>query len=253
MTLRENAFALAKLCARRFGIAVSYHPPPGTLDRHLHDFLSQMEINVVLDVGAFVGNYAAGLREIGYTGRIISFEPFPASYDQLHAKMRHDPLWSGQLFGLSDENREATLQTHDRGDFNSLLALRPDAERAYSLDSSRRGQATVQLRRLDALLPPLIEGVREPRVFLKMDTQGHDVSVVKGAAGVLDKIVGLQSEMPAVQIYDGMPSMVDGLNYYAGCGYVPVGFYAVNTLRGVGVSPEFDVLFKRFEGKLLFE
>jgi hypothetical protein len=85
---------------------------------------------------------------------------------------------------------------------------------------------------------------------MKIDTQGHDVSVVKGASGVLDMIVGLQSELPAVEIYDGMSSMPTVLNCYSNCGFVPIGFFPINTFRNSQVSPEFDVLFTRFDGKL---
>jgi hypothetical protein len=119
--------------------------------------------------------------------------------------MRNDSLWSGEPYGLSDENQEALINTHSRGDFNSLLTLREDAGRAYSVDPARWSQTPIQLKRLDAVLPQLLEGIRSPRVFLKIDTQGHDVSVVKGASGVLDIIAGLQSELPAVEVYDGMP------------------------------------------------
>ena len=245
----NTAFDLVKLCARRFGIFISYYPPPGSFERYLRDYLSHLGINVVLDVGAYIGNYARELRQAGYRGRIISFEPVPASYEQLKASMHHDSLWCGQPFGLSDENREALINTHSKGNFNSLLPLREDAERAYSLDPALRGQTPIQLRRLDAVLPQLIEGVPSPRIFVKLDTQGHDVSVVKGASGVLEMIVGLQSELPVVEIYDGMFSMPAALNYYAKCGFVPTGFFPVNTL-GNQISPEFDVLFSRYDGRL---
>ena len=83
----------------------------------------------------------------------------------------------------------------------------------------------LQLRRLDAILPQLNEGIPSPRIFMKMDTQGHDLSVFRGATGVLDKIVGLQSELPAVKIYDGMFSMSVALENYASCGFMPIGSY----------------------------
>ena len=105
MTVLKATTDLVKLCAQKIGIYISSYPPPHSFGHQLRDFLSQMEINVVLDVGAFVGNYATTLREAGYRGRIISFEPVPASYDRLHARMHHDSLWCGQPFGLSDENR----------------------------------------------------------------------------------------------------------------------------------------------------
>ncbi|MFC5860737.1 FkbM family methyltransferase [Acidicapsa dinghuensis] len=247
MTLQKTAREGIKLYAQKMGIAVDFYPPPGSYARQLRELLTKMEINVVLDVGAFIGNYATLLRESGYKGHIISFEPVPDSYDKLHARMHHDPLWSGQPFGLSDENREAQINTFSRGDFNSLLHLRTDAEAAYALDPADHHQTTIQLRRLDSVLMELIQGIQSPRIFMKIDTQGHDVSVVKGATGVLNHILGLQSELPAVQLYDGMTSMPTALEFYASCGFVPIGFHPVNTLRNTQISPEFDVLFNRLE------
>ncbi len=243
-------FDLIKNGAQACGVVVSKKPPPGSFERHLRDYLSQMQINVVLDVGAFVGNYALQLRKIGYQGRIISFEPVPASYKKLSQVMGKDPLWVGYPFGLSDENRDALMNTHSSGDFNSLLTLREDVEHAYVLDPSCRGQANIQLKRLDAVLPQLIEKVESPRIFMKVDTQGHDLSVLKGASGVVDSILGFQSELPAVKLYEDMPSMATLLDYYGSCKFVPIGFYPVNTFCNLQVSPEFDVLFNRFEGTL---
>lgn len=247
MTLQKTARNGIKNYAQKIGIAIDFYPPPGSYARQLRDLLAQLEINVVFDVGAFIGNYAALLREAGYKGRIISFEPVPASYDKLHARMHHDPLWSGQPFGLSDEDREAQINTFSRGDFNSLLHLRTDAEAAYALNPEDHQQTTIQLRRLDSVFTQLVEGIQSPRVFMKIDTQGHDVSVVRGATSVLNSILGLQSELPAVQLYDGMTSMSNALEYYAACGFVPIGFHPVNTLRGTQIAPEFDVLFNRIE------
>ncbi len=241
-------FDVIKEGAERFGIAISRLPAPGSLERHLRDYLSQMHVNVVLDIGAFKGDYAKELRHLGYEGKIISFEPVPASYEKLHQAMHADPLWHGEPYGLSDEDKKMLINTHSRGNFNSLLPLREDAERAYSLDPMQKGQISIQLRRLDAVLPQLLEKISSPRVFMKIDTQGHDVSVVKGASGVLGAIVGMQSELPAVEIYDGMPSMSVMLSQYASCGFVPIGFYSVNAFSQI--SPEFDVLFSRFDGRL---
>ena len=232
------------------GISIGRYPGLRSFDQHLGDYLAQMDINVVLDVGAYIGNYAKGLRDVGYRGQIISFEPVPASYEKLCAAMRDDPLWVGKPFGLSDENGEAVINTHGSGDFNSLLPLSADAERAYALDPSLRGQTSIQLKRLDSVLPGLVEAIQSPRIFLKIDTQGHDLAALKGASGVLGMVLGLQSELPAVEIYEGMPSMPSILSYYASCGFVPIGFYPVNTFRKIQISPEFDVLFTRFDGKL---
>jgi hypothetical protein len=44
--------------------------------------------------------------------------------------------------------------------------------------------------------------------------------------------------------------MSAALSYYSSCGFVPIGFYPMNTIRSLQISPEFDVLFTRFDGKL---
>jgi FkbM family methyltransferase len=219
-------------------------------ERLLKDFLKHSRINCVLDVGAFIGNYVLELRKLGYQGRVISFEPVPDSFAQMIMKLKSDTSWSGQPYGLSDVNRDAIINTYASGDFNSLLTLKLDAESAYGLDHAMRGKIQIKLRRLDEILPALLQGIESPRIFLKMDTQGHDVNVLRGALGIQKWIVGLQSEMPAVHLYEDMPSMPQMLDYYRSWGFVPAGLYPVNSLRSKQITPEFDVIFNSFEGHL---
>jgi hypothetical protein len=145
------------------------------------------------------------------------------------------------------------MHTYAARQFNSLLTLKDDAEQAYELDHSRRTEIQIQLRRLDEVLPELLAGRDGARVFLKMDTQGHDVNVLNGASGVMQRITAMQSEVPAVEIYEGMPSLSQALETYRGYGFVPVGFYPVNTFWDTHISPEFDVILTRFQGKLAKE
>jgi FkbM family methyltransferase len=250
MSLSTALFREIKSVAQNFGVYVSRFPPPMSKERLLKDFLEQSRINCVLDVGAFIGNYVQELRQLGYQGRIISFEPVPDSFSQMSMNLRSDTAWSGQPYGLSDVNRFATINTYGFGDFNSLLTLKMDAESAFGLDCAMRGNIQIELRRLDEILPALLREIESPRIFLKMDTQGHDASVLRGAAGVLKWIVGMQSEMPAVQLYEGMPSMAQMLDYYRSCGFVPVGLYPVNSLKSKQITPEFDVILNSFDGQL---
>jgi FkbM family methyltransferase len=237
-------------CARQAGISISRHPPPGSYARHLKELLELKGVNCVLDVGAFVGSFASALRSSGYNGTIISFEPVPSSYAMLRQRMGHDPHWIGNQYGLSDESCESVLNTYAHGDFNSLLALKTDTEAAYGLDAAHRDRITIRLRRLDEVLPTLLANINSPRLFLKMDTQGHDVNVMMGATGVMEWIVAFQSELPAVQCYEGMPAMSEALQKYATYGFVPIGFYPVNTFHDKQITPEFDVLFNRYDGFL---
>src|SRR6266704_6474169 len=55
-------------------------------DPGLRQMLTHLGISVVFDVGAHVGQYATRLRNIGYRGRIISFEPQAAAVAVLSEK-----------------------------------------------------------------------------------------------------------------------------------------------------------------------
>ena len=58
MTLQKSARDFVKHSAQKMGIAVDFYPPPGSFRRQLRDLLAQMKINVVLDVGAYIGTHA---------------------------------------------------------------------------------------------------------------------------------------------------------------------------------------------------
>jgi FkbM family methyltransferase len=230
------------------GRGISRIPPPHSLAHQVGNFIRKHQINLVLDVGAFRGAYCQMLRqEARYDGRIVSFEPCAESFKILSARMAEDRNWRGYPYGLSNTDSAAKLNTYgERGDFNSLLRLREQDASVYQVDTINASTEAVRLFKIDTLWAELTIGLQSPRVFLKIDTQGHDTSVVLGAAGHFDFIYGIQSELPAVEIYDGMTSMPDALKLYGSLGYVPVGFFPVNTPEAYGVPPEFDVLLKRF-------
>jgi hypothetical protein len=64
-----------------------------------------------------------------------------------------------------------------------------------------------------------LAGISEPRVFLKMDTQGFDLQVFEGAHECLDKIFGLQSELSIQPLYRNMPHYLEVLPIYEKAGF----------------------------------
>src|SRR5947207_3024700 len=51
------------------------------------------KVSVVLDVGANEGQYAQALRQHGFAGRIVSFEPVRSAHRKLEAVAKGDSLW----------------------------------------------------------------------------------------------------------------------------------------------------------------
>jgi FkbM family methyltransferase len=231
---------------RRFGVDIVRHPPLPTIVFDLRNFLTRYAINVVFDVGAHQGNFAKMLRkDVRYDGRIVSFEPFSESFAALERTMKDDKNWMGYNFGLSSKNGTAELNIFGgKSDFNSLLPLREAGEQTYGIEGSTI--SSIQLRTLDSAWDLVTDGITSPRAFLKMDTQGHDTYVLLGALMKSEQIIGLQSELPAVEIYEGMQSMSEMISFYKEHGYTPHCFYPVNRPDAYNGAPlEFDVIFGR--------
>src|SRR5580704_9955454 len=56
--------------------------------------LNEKRINMVFDVGANFGQFAQWIRKIGYTGRILSFEPLADAYQKLTRVAARDSQWT---------------------------------------------------------------------------------------------------------------------------------------------------------------
>jgi FkbM family methyltransferase len=205
-----------KPLALRF-VAAGLRLPERNIDRliemiRLRDLLRSLAVNCVLDVGANRGQFATDLRAVGYRGEIISFEPVWSEYRFLQRSFCRDRQWSGQQVALGSMNGTASLIVPEATVFSSFLSL------LNPMPGTTRTE--VEVRRLDGLLPSLLQHVAHPRVFLKMDTQGFDLEVFRGAENCLHWIVGLQSEISVVPIYSEMPHYLDSLYEYEENGFV---------------------------------
>ena len=228
-TRAANAKALVDLVAIRDVIRV--------LDLH--------RVNCVLDVGANVGQYAQRLRETGWKGRIVSFEPLPSAFESLQAASAADPDWRVMNVALGREDGEATINVVEgKGMMSSLLVASPYG-REWSEKLAATSPLTVQVRRLEPLLPDILEGIDEPRVYLKLDTQGYDLEAFSGAGRGLDLVVAMQSEISSLAIYEGMPDLAVALETYRRHGFDLAGCWPVSYERSTHRALEFDAVLVR--------
>lgn len=205
--------------------------------------LRSLHVNCVLDVGANTGQYGQRLRALGYTGRIVSFEPLGHLVKPLRESASQDPDWRVFDCGLGDEDALAEINVVP-GKLSSMLPS-SDFGKDWSDKLQDMHQETVQIRRLDSVFDEAIEGLAEPRVYLKMDTQGYDLQTFRGAGPRIEAVLGMQSEVSCVPIYEGMPRMAEQLTEYESAGFEVAGMFPVSrhheTLRVI----EFDVVMVR--------
>jgi len=232
--------------ARRNLTALQRHVSAFLLEEQVSAILRDLRINCVLDVGANVGQYARSLRRAGYHGRIVSFEPLEEFATKLRRKSAKDPGWRVQQYALGDEESTAEINATPGASLSSLL---PASEfgKEWSRKLERSVKETIQVRRLDSVLDEVLAGLDEPRVYLKLDTQGYDLPAFRGAGDRLPEILAMQSEVSCLPIYEGMPQLEEQLGVYRQAGFDIAGLFPVSLHRPTLRVLEFDAILVRQE------
>lgn len=206
----------------------------------LPELMRRMAVTAAIDVGANEGQWAAALRHSGFGGPIHSFEPAAATFATLERAAAPDPHWHAQRLALGEADGTLTLRLSRNNQLSSALPARPSALNHYPQEFEATGVEQVPVRRLDTLLPELIADLHRERLLLKMDTQGFDQRVFRGAAGVMPAIVMVQGEFSVLPLYEGATSWLEALAEYAAAGYLPAAVSPVNRQQPYGVLREFD-------------
>ncbi|MEJ7934823.1 FkbM family methyltransferase [Sphingobium sp. AN558] len=188
--------------ALRLAVSGRAHQYPEILA--LRRFLTAFEVDCVFDVGANRGQYATSLRiDARFAGTILSFEPNPEIFAQLTRRAARDPSWHVFNLALSDFDGMASFNIMAADQFSSLEHPATGQDAIFAERNMVARTVEMQCRRMDGLLPELrgVHGFARP--FLKMDTQGHDLSVCQGAGEVLQEMCGVQTELGVRPIYEG--------------------------------------------------
>ncbi len=215
------------------------------LETHLQALLPHLGVDVVIDVGANTGQYAQRLRALGFAGRIVSYEPLSALREPLEQTAADDPDWIVRPVALGAAPGTATLRMSPDTSWSSLKGFTDYGKRRFPSQDRDAMPETVDVVRLDADLPTLVADLDAPRLFLKLDTQGFDLEVFAGAAGIMDMIAGLQAEVAFLSIYADTPRFAEAIARYEQSGFAVTGLFPVKRDKETLRMIEMDCVMRR--------
>lgn len=206
-----------RLLLRKAGIDLSRFNAAQSHDARLQLQMQANRIDTVLDVGANDGGYGQAILDAGFQGEILSFEPQQDAHTRLVQRAAIHTRWSvapRMALGAAD----GTVEINIAGNSASSSILPMLARHEHAAPQSRYvGKESVALRRLDQVQHTIIDKARV--IFLKIDTQGFEMPVLQGAAGLLPRVAGLQLEMSLVPLYDGQLLFRELFDWVTGQGF----------------------------------
>lgn len=229
----------------RFGYdVVEFRPDLHSLARRRR-LLERAGVDVVLDVGANTGQFAADLRaDYGWRGRIVSFEPLAAAHARLAQRAAADGSWDAHRYALGDSDGTARINVAGNSYSSSLLEMLP-AHLDAAPESAFVGFEEIRTRRLDSVIDEVCPA--PARLYLKLDVQGFERQVLAGAQATLARVGVLQLELSLTPLYAGAASFGELHDLLESCGFVLFALEPGFARRDSGQLLQVDGLYCRAE------
>lgn len=207
----------------------------------LRTIFAKRKITTVIDVGANRGQYRDFLRqEVGFAGRIESFEPIPELAEELKRRATGDAQWIVHARALGAQQGELSLNVMQSTTFSSFRQPIAAGSPSQRVANTVSRQVTVPVSTLDSEFA----GRDLSHSYLKLDTQGFDLEVLRGAERGISLIPALQTEVSFFPFYSNMPTYIEALAAFQQRGFAVADFFLVSTDES-GRAMEFDCVMVR--------
>ena len=165
------------------------------------------------DIGACIGET---ISKFDGFDKIYAFEPAPYMFNILIENHKNDSRIEFHQTAISDENSVRPFRCHQHYGYSSFLEIDNEGEFAqtlYDLDPGFDNVTSiidVQTKRLDTFMQ---ENYIEHIDFLKMDTQGTDLNVIKSLGKMIDKVDTIEMEVQTKPLYKNSSSKEEIIDF----------------------------------------
>lgn len=208
----------------------------------LVDQIQNYQVDLVLDVGANVGQFAQDLILSGYKHRIMSFEPISSQFDLLQHNARKRKHWETFNLAFGDKNSEENIFVSGNSGLSSSF-LRMNETHLNNFPSSKIvGTEKVKITTINDFL--INSNLKPQKCLLKIDVQGFESKVLSGCQNYLNEFALCFLEISLVPLYEAEPTYIEILNYLENHGQNLIGL-RTGVKSKDGELLQLDILTKR--------
>ena len=212
-------------------------------DKNLIATLKSQNINSIIDVGASSGQFAEQVFKNGFKGSIYSFEPLQKEHTILliKSKKKKNSNWKIQKrCALGAADKDVVINISGRRQSSSIYNISKIHTSLFP-DSKNISSETVKMEKLDNYLEEFSS--LKKKILLKIDTQGYELEVIKGAKKIMPYIDCLLLEVSLTRLYEEQPLFEEILDYTSKNGF---SIWSVDRVVGnkfTGQTHQLDVVF----------
>ena len=182
-----------------------------TAVRRFADICIRNDVAVVFDVGANVGQFAKDLRRHSYRGLIFSFEPVSKVFERLTKNFKRDARWHGLELGVGSISGYFDIHVSANSGLSTSF-LEMEKVHLENFPSSQYVRSeNVRVVTLSEQIKDL--GVDKTKLAIKIDVQGLELEVLRGAQQELAEVQCLLIEVSLTSLYLGEPTLTEIISF----------------------------------------
>jgi FkbM family methyltransferase len=212
-----------------------------TIEHDKVDF--RKDFKTVLDVGGHHGQFTLFALERFPQAKIITFEPQTDGVEKIKAVTAGESRLTIENFALGASPGTAQLNISRRSDSSSLLPIGRGQTDAFPGTEAERTE-TIAVDTLDNLVP---DDIARPSL-LKIDVQGFELDVLRGATRALNEIDCVFVECSFVELYEGQPLIGEIIAFLAEREFELAGVFGTTYDAG-GKCLQTDCLFRKQQSR----
>lgn len=178
-------------------------------------WLVKYDFKTIVDVGANEGQFSEKARTLFPNAAIYAFEPLPDSFQKLQTNFTGDNLFHGFKMGVGDNKSSQQIHLNESSASSSLLPMGNLHKQVFE-EAQEIKSIEINIDTLDNLLSA--QDLQLP-LLLKVDVQGYEDKVLRGATNILSIAQVIIIELTFKELYNGQPLFDDIYKTLTGYGY----------------------------------
>jgi FkbM family methyltransferase len=198
-------------------------------------------IKTVIDVGAHTGEFASAIRAVVPEIQLYAFEPLPDCCRELKKKLGRNGSFQVFQVAIGEEHGRVDFWRSNFSKSSSVLKMSGLHQAAFPW-SAENHRITVQLRKLDDYVDKL---KLASKTLLKIDVQGYEDRVLRGAVRILEQVDYVLVEVSIDSLYEGQAQFHTIYDFLVASGFSYAGNMEQLASPLDGTILQVDALFTR--------